>query len=154
MQVQDSVKKMTLTILCGEILLTAIMLLAFLFLGRFDGTVLLGAMLGAFFAVLNFFLMGLSVQKAAAQMNGAQANAVNDGEADGDDMQPDRPLSPQAQEARKRMQLSYGGRMLMLVAVAVLGLTLPVFHPLAVVIPMLFPRVVIMAQGLWMKKEA
>ncbi len=152
MHVQESVRKMTLTILVGEVLLTGIMLVVFACLGRFDVSVLLGALLGACFAVLNFFLMGLSVQKAAEQMQGAQLPAEeDDGEAD--EIQADKPLSPQAQEAKKKMQLSYGGRMLMMVGVAVLGLVLPCFHPLAVVIPMLFPRLVIMIQGFVMKQK-
>lgn len=55
MHVQESVRKMTLTVLAGEAALTAVMLLVFACLGRFDGSVLLGALLGAGFAVLNFF---------------------------------------------------------------------------------------------------
>jgi len=157
MRVQESVRKMTLIILAGELVLTGIMLVVFACLGRFDGSVLLGALLGACFAVLNFFLMGLSVQKAAEQMQGAQLPPEDgDGDADdihSDDIQADKPLSPQAQEAKKKMQLSYGGRMLMMVGVAVLGLVLPCFHPLAVVIPMLFPRLVIMMQGFVMKQK-
>lgn len=100
--------------------------------------------------------MGLSVQKAAEQMHGHQpppeAAEENAGATD-DDIQADKPLSPQAQEAKKKMQLSYGGRMLMMVGVAILGLTLPCFHPLAVVIPMLFPRIVMMIQGFVMKQK-
>lgn len=155
MRVQESVRKMTLIILAGELVLTGIMLVVFACLGRFDGSVLLGALLGACFAVLNFFLMGLSVQKAAEQMQGAQLPPEEDDSDDihSDEIQADKPLSPQAQEAKKKMQLSYGGRMLMMVGVAVLGLVLPCFHPLAVVIPMLFPRLVIMMQGFVMKQK-
>ncbi len=157
MRVQEPVRKATCTILAGELLLTAVMLLVFTCLGRFDTTVLLGALLGASFAVLNFFLMGLSVQKAADQMNGAQLlpeGGEEDGAEDETDADGARPLSPQAAAARKRMQISYSLRMLMLVAAAVLGLTLPCFHPLAVVIPFLFPRIIIFFQGLHQKKEA
>ena len=46
------------------------------------------------------------------------------------------------------MQVSYSLRMLMLVAAAVLGLLLPCFHPLAVVIPFLFPRLIIQVVGM------
>ncbi len=151
MHVQESVRKMTLTILVGEVALTGIMLVVFACLGRFDSSVLLGALLGASFAVLNFFLMGLSVQKAAEQMQGVQLPPEDDGE--NDEIQADKPLSPQAQEAKKKMQLSYGGRMLMMVGVAILGLALPCFHPLAVVIPMLFPRLVILMQGFLTKQK-
>ncbi len=150
MHVQESVRKMTLTILVGEVALTGIMLVVFACLGRFDSSVLLGALLGASFAVLNFFLMGLSVQKAAALMQGVQLSPED---ADADEIQADKPLSPKAQEAKKKMLLSYGGRMLMMVGVAILGLALPCFHPLAVVIPMLFPRLVILMQGFLTKQK-
>lgn len=157
MKVQEPVRKATLTILAGELVLTGVMLLVFACLQQFDSTVLLGALLGAAAAVLNFFLMGLSVQRAASRMDGVQLPAetdVGEGDAADDDEAQDKPLSPQAKQARKSMQLSYSLRMLMLVVVAVLGLALPCFHPLAVVIPLLFPRIVIMIQGLHQKKEA
>ena len=44
--------------------MTAVMLLVFLLLGRLTLPVVLGALLGACFAVLNFFLLGLTVQGA------------------------------------------------------------------------------------------
>ncbi len=152
MRVQESVRKMTLTILAGELFLTALMLLVFVLLGRFDMTVLLGALLGAFFAVLNFFLMGLSVQRAADNMNGVtlspeDENAETDADEDTGAEQKQK-LSPASEKARRQMQVSYSLRMLMLVAAAVLGLLLPCFHPLAVVIPFLFPRLIIQVVGM------
>lgn len=152
MRVQESVRKMTLTVLAGELFLTALMLLVFVLLGRFDMTVLLGALLGAFFAVLNFFLMGLSVQRAADSMNGAEVPPEDESAAEAADddtgAKQKQRLSPASGKAKRQMQVSYSLRMLMLVAVAAAGLLLPCFHPLAVVIPFLFPRLIIQVVGM------
>ncbi len=155
MKVQDSVKKATLTIASGTLLLTGVMLLVFVLLGQFELPVLLGALLGAAAAILNFFLMGLSVQKmaerSAAEGSAQPSSGADEDEKDDEDSKPD---SPYAQQAKKSMQLSYGARMLMMVAVAVLALSLPCFHPIATVLPMLFPRLVIFAQQFLLNKEA
>lgn len=155
MKVQDSVKKATLTIASGTLLLTGVMLLIFVLLGQFELPVLLGALLGAAAAILNFFLMGLSVQKMA-ERSAAEGSAQppSNADEDGKDDEDSKPDSPYAQQAKKSMQLSYGARMLMMVAVAVLALSLPCFHPIATVLPMLFPRLVIFAQQFLLNKEA
>ena len=54
---------------------------------------------------------------------------------------------PEVQRAKHRMQLSYTGRMLLLVAVAIVALTAPCFHPVAAALALLFPRLVIFIQG-------
>ena len=54
---------------------------------------------------------------------------------------------------RRKMQLSYTWRMLLLGGVAVLALLLPCFQPVATVLPFLFPRAVIAWEGLMMKKK-
>jgi len=59
----------------------------------------------------------------------------------------EKPLSPQAQDAKKKMQLSYHLRMLMLIAAAGIGVAAPCFHPVAALVPLLFPRLVIMVIG-------
>ncbi len=72
MQIDETVKKETLRIAAGTGVLSALMLAVFLLLKRFDITVLLGALWGSSIAVLNFFLLGLSVQKASRRMNGVR----------------------------------------------------------------------------------
>ncbi len=148
-RVQETVRKETLRIAAGTAVLTVLMVAVFLLLGMFDWTVLLGAVYGCFFAVLNFFLMALAVQKAAESMNGVQLppeEEVPEGEE-----APEKPLSPQAQEAKKRMQLSYHLRMLMLIAAAGIGVAAPCFHAVAALMPLLFPRLVIMVIGFTQK---
>ncbi len=97
-----------------------IMCVIFALCGRFDYTVILGALLGTVFAVGNFFLLGLTVQKA-----------VEKGE-----------------NVKRFMHSSYAGRMLLYVACIVMGVLIPCFHPLAAIIPLFMPQVVIFAMRL------
>lgn len=132
----------------GVAILTVLMVGVFLIIGMFDATVLAGAVFGGAFAVLNFFLMAMSVQKAAELMNGVQLPPEEVGE---DGQVVDKPLSPEATKARQKMQLSYTGRMLLTVVFAIIALLVPAIHPVAALIPLLFPRIVIMIQGLVQK---
>ena len=47
------------------------------------------------------------------------------------------------QTARSTVKLSQTGRLMMMLGFAVIGLVVPVFHTVAVLVPMLFPRVAI-----------
>jgi len=90
------------------LLLSIIMQAVFLISGMWDYTVLLGNLLSGVIGVLNFFLMGISVQKA---------------------------LQKDEKEAKNIMKISHTYRTLfMLVGIAV-GAALPVFNIWAVVIP-------------------
>jgi len=144
-KLQETVKRETLRVAAGTAVLTVLMVAVFLLLGFFDWSVLLGAVYGCFFAALNFFLMALSVQKAAESMNGVQLPPEEE-TAEGEEAA-EKPLSPQAQDAKKKMQLSYHLRMLMLIAAAGIGVAAPCFHPVAALVPLLFPRLVIMVIG-------
>jgi len=117
MKVQETVKKETMHIAVGTLLLTAVMLLVFFVLGRLDQPVVLGAVLGSGFAILNFFVLGLSVQKSVATGNATRGKLM--------------------------MTLSYSLRMLVMMGVVVLGLALPYFSWVTVVLPQLFPRLTI-----------
>ena len=148
MKIQPATRQETLRMAIGVAILTVLMVGVFLIIGMFDATVLAGAVFGGAFAVLNFFLMAMSVQKAAELMNGVQLppEEVNE---DGEPV--DRPLSPEATKARQKMQLSYTGRMLMTVVFAIIALLVPAIHPVAALLPLLFPRIVITIQGLVQK---
>ncbi|MBE5769780.1 MAG: ATP synthase subunit I [Clostridiales bacterium] len=157
MKIQPAVKQETAWIAGGVMILTGIMVLVFVILGKFDYTVALGAVYGAAIAVLNFFLLGMTVQKAAEEMHGVQLppeeekeDAGSEGEAKNE-----APENPHVREAKKKMQLSYYGRMLMTMVAAALALVLPIFHPIAALLPLLFPRIVIFIRGMIQgKKEA
>lgn len=115
-KIDPAVKKETLYIAVWVLIFSALMQAVFLAIGYWDYTVLCGNALGGFAAVLNFFLMGLGVQKAVTQEEKA---------------------------ARATIRLSQTGRLMMLLVFAVVGLVVPVFHTVAVIVPLLFPRVAI-----------
>ncbi|MGN0795227.1 MAG: ATP synthase subunit I [Aristaeellaceae bacterium] len=121
--VMRSTRYIALVVLVGSLLMQAV----FLVLGRWDVTVLLGNLLGAATAILNFFLMAQMVAKA-----------LDAGDAD---------------NARKRTQLSRTLRMLMMLASCALGYVAPCFHPIAVVIPLLFPSIGAKLSGALLKDE-
>ncbi len=98
----------------------------FLILGKWEYTVLLGNLLGALGGILNFFLMGLTVQSA---------------------------LTKDEKDARATVRASQLYRNLMLAAVALVGILLPCFHGVAAVIPLFFPRIAIAFRPLFLKKQ-
>ncbi len=98
----------------------------YLVIGQWDYTVLLGNLLGAAVAVGNFFLMGLTVQKCLT-------------------MSPD--------DAKKRMKLSQQGRLLMMLVICMIGAAVPCCNTIAVLIPLLFPRVGVTVRGLTLKDK-
>ena len=149
MKIQPATRQETLRMAIGVAILTVLMVGVFLIIGMFDATVLAGAVFGGAFAVLNFFLMALGVQKAAEVMNGVQLPPEEE-PAEGEEPA-DKPLSPEATKARQKMQLSYTGRMLLTVVFAIIALLVPGIHPVAALLPLLFPRIVITIQGLVQK---
>ncbi len=148
MKLQPAVKQETGKIAIGVGILSALMLCVYLVLGRFGLPVLLGTLLGALFAVFNFFLMAVGVQRAAESMNGVQvAPEPEEGEEE-------PPLSPQAKKAKQRMQLSYFGRLLLLGGMAAAAYYIPGIDPVPALLAQFFPRITIMIEGFLMKKEA
>ena len=154
MKVQPAVMAETKKIAYGVGVLTLLMIAVFLILRKFDYTVALGALLGSAAAIGNFFLMALTVQKVTEEM--PQLPEQEEQETDGDVPEEEKkepPLSREAAQAGKRMQLSYTLRMLGMAAVAVLAISAPVFNPWAALIPMLFPRLVIAAVNMFPKHQ-
>lgn len=126
MQIDPAVKKETRYILGFSILLSAVMELVFYLCGHMDYTVPLGNLLGVCIAVLNFFLMGLTIQNS---------------------------IGLDEKAASEKLKLSQKLRMLMVVALAGVGVGLPCFHSLAVVIPLFFPRIAIAFWPLFNKED-
>ena len=79
----------------------------------FDYRVVLGGLGGGFVAVLNFFLMGLTVQKVVSTEDEGMA--------------------------RSQMKASYSRRMLLQMLWVVIAIAAPCFHFVAGIIPLLFP---------------
>lgn len=94
--------------------LSALMQAVFLLIGRWDYTVLLGNLLSALASVGNFLLMGITVQKAVEKEEKAAAAA---------------------------MKFSQSLRLFLLFGMAALGVLLPWFNTVAVLIPFFFPRI-------------
>ncbi len=127
MKIQKAVRDETAHIALGVLVLSLVMQGIFLVLGQWDYTVVLGNLLGGGYAILNFFVLGLTVQKVAG---------------DGDE-----------KRGKNLMQFSYSARMFVTMMVALLGMMAPVFHWVAVVAPLLFPRVTIFVMGLMGNKN-
>ena len=79
----------------------------------FDYTVILGGIGGGVIAVLNFFLMGLAVQKAAS--------ATDEG------------------KARMKLKASYSQRFMMMILWVIVAIVAPCFQFVAGIAPLLFP---------------
>ena len=141
MKVQPAVQAETKKIALGVGVLTVLMIAVFLIIRQFDHTVLFGAALGYAAAVGNFFLMALTVQKVMGDVLVWPKQEEETEETEEEEKE--RPLSDEAKQSGKQMQLSFLLRMLMLGGVAVLAITAPIFHPWAALLPMLFPRIVI-----------
>lgn len=155
MTVDPVVKKETRNIFLGVSMLSLVMLAVFAFLKKLDLPVVIGTLLGSAAAVANFFLMALSVQKSAEKMNGVRIEDEPEDEQNGEEEAKEKPLSPEAKEAKKFMQASYTGRMLLIVLVAILAVTLPFINAVPCLIALLFPRLVIYGmQFIRKKKEA
>lgn len=91
-----------------------------------DYTVFLGGIGGGAVAVLNFFLMGLAVQKAAS--------ASDEG------------------IARMKLKASYSQRFLMQILWVILAIVAPCFHFVAGIAPLLFPGTGIKIMGIFHNK--
>ncbi len=115
-KVDKTVQKETAYIAVFTLVLSVLMQAVFLVLRKWDYTVLLGNLLSGGAAILNFFLMGLTVQ-----------SAVMDDE----------------KKAKNRMKLSQSGRLLLLFGAAAVGVLAPCFHNIAVLIPLFFPRIAV-----------
>lgn len=124
-KVDPTVKKESCYIAAWVIILTVAMHAVFLILKAWDMTVLWGSILGASVAVLNFFLMGLTIQSV---------------------------LGMEEKEARTKIKLSQQLRTMMLLVFCALGAALPCFHLVAVAVPQFFPRIGIMFRPLFGKK--
>ena len=66
MKIDPTVKKETLFVGMVTLVLSMLMQSVFLIIGKWDISVLLGNLLGGGIGVLNFFFLGLSVQKAVS----------------------------------------------------------------------------------------
>lgn len=125
-KIDATVKKETKYIAGFVLVLSVIMQAIFLIADQWNYTVLLGNLISGLAGIFNFFLMGITVQKA---------------------------LQKEAKEAKAAMKVSQLYRTLFLAVVLILGFTLPCFDMWATVIPFFFPRIAIAFHPLFDKRK-
>ena len=119
----------TSVIALGEAICVPMMVLAFFLCGAFDRTVVIGGIAGAVIATANFFFMALSTSLAADK---AQAQDVKGGQS--------------------TMQFSYFFRLIFMFAALVVCAKSGMMNLLALVIPVLLVRPIIMIAEFFRKK--
>ena len=117
MKANETVKKECVYIAYFCTILSVLMQAVFIVYKKWDYTVLLGNLLSLTLSVLNFYFMGLTVQKAVLKE-----------EAD----------------ARKLMKSSSSIRTAVLFVGIAIGVALPWFNTVAVIVPVFFPRIAIL----------
>lgn len=117
------VKKEIKYIAAGTVVLSAVVQLVWSLFFDYDMSVFLGGLWGGTFAIVNFILMALTVQKATSE--------------DSEMM------------ARKRMQSSYSLRMSLTVFVTVLAVIIPAINWIMSAISLFFPRITILVMPLF-----
>ena len=115
-KIDKTVLKETKYIACWVLFLSMIAEAVFLIIGKWDYTVLLGNILSAGLVILNFFLMGITVQRA---------------------------VEKDEKEAKNTMKVSQLYRNLLVICVTVIGVTLKCFNTWIVLIVLFFPRIAI-----------
>lgn len=119
MKIDKTVIKETKYIASFVIIFSVLMQAVFLMISKWDYTVLLGNLWGIIIAVGNFFVMGLFVQKAVTQ---------------------------DEKEARQTVRASQSLRMAAIFVLAAVGLIIfkQTSTRVAIVLPLIFPRIAIM----------
>ena len=124
------VLKETLYIFLGELVLTALMLGVFALIGRFDSKVILGGAAGAVLATLNFFFMAVGAMSAADK---AEEQDVKGG--------------------KSLIRVSYIVRLLVLAGLLFAFYKSGLADPFALVIPLLFVRLILMLMSFFGKGD-
>ncbi|MBQ1413591.1 MAG: ATP synthase subunit I [Clostridia bacterium] len=114
--VDATVKRETLYIAAAVGVMSLLLQSVFLIAQRWDYTVLLGNLLSAAAVIVNFFFMGLTVQRS---------------------------LDKDEKDAVTAVKFSQQIRLLMMFVVVALGAALPCFNLYAVIIPLFFPRIAV-----------
>ena len=125
-KLDPTVKRETVYILICTTLCSALMQAVFLIIGEWDYTVLLGNVLGLITAVVNFLLMGITVQRA---------------------------VNEESKQAARRIRASQSYRLIFQGVVLVLAAVLDAINLWAAALPLLFPRVGVQLRPLFDKKR-
>ena len=116
---QQSIVKETKRIAVGTTIMLVVMLAVYAVLGKFTVGVLLGGLLGSAYAIFNFFMLGMTLHKAASMTD--------------------------QQMAHMKVRSSYSTRMIGMLILAVVAFALPFVEGIPCLIALLFPRATIFA---------
>lgn len=119
----DVLKKEAGYIAAGTVVLSALVQIVWAVFFKYDLSVFLGGLWGGTFAVVNFVLMGLTVQKVARESDQLAA--------------------------KRRMQASYQMRMILIILATVLAIIVPGISWVMAVISLFFPRLTILVMPLF-----
>lgn len=126
MKLDKTVKNETLYISTWVLIFSLLMQAVFLIIGKWDYTVLLGNLLGAVAAILNFLLLGITVQSVVGKNE---------------------------KEIKSKYRLSQFARLIGIAGVIILGVLLPCFNMWAVIISVVFfARIAFLFRPLFDKK--
>lgn len=129
MDSKQDLKYQSMVIAIGQLVCAGVVNGVFAALGKWDITVVIGALCGAVLALGNFLVMGYFANKAADK---AEAQDVAGGQ--------------------KLIQLSYMGRMIGLLLIMVLLVKTGLCHVIALVLPLAFNRPTLMV-GEWIRTK-
>ena len=130
MDARKTVMGSTLRIAVGEGICIAVMLLVFLIIGKLDGKVLLGALLGTLVAVGNFFLMAVSVSEAA-----------------------DKAASQDVRGGQTLVRTSYILRLVGMFGILFAGIYFGHLNVFSTILPVAFVRWIIMVDGFFRRDD-
>ena len=114
----------------GVLIMTAIMVAVFALIGKFSYKVITGAVLGATVTIINHLFLTYSVVRIVEKEDAGNGKSF--------------------------MKLSYLIRLAIIAVTIIVAIKVPVFNYIAVAIPFLFPRIVIVATHLidsWKEKR-
>jgi hypothetical protein len=129
MKIDRNVLRETRFVALGTLFFSALEQLVFLAFGAYGLAVLFGTLLSAALGILNFFLLGLTVQKVLT-LGGDEA------------------------QAKGLMKLSRSVRTFGMLAVLAVGVLLDCFSTVAVLVTVFFPRVTIFIRQLMIRRAA
>lgn len=119
-KIDRTVLNETIFITCGTLVLSVLMNAVFLVIGKWDHTVLFGNLLGAISAIVNFLLMGLTIQSS---------------------------IGKEEKTVKRRVRISMILRELMLLGVAAIGALIPsAFNIISLLVSLFFPRLLIIVR--------
>ena len=123
-KIDETILRETRYIASWVLIFSALTQAVFLVIGKWNTAVLFGNLYSSAISVLNFFLMGLSVQKA---------------------------LGKDEKDAKAVMKVSMLYRNLLLLVLTAVGILVPFLSTWTVVIPLFFPRLAILIRPLFKK---